>query len=112
MNDIDVETLVDLLDSGAEEVTLIDVRGGGETAQGVISGARLLPLHLIPMNVDQFRGPGRKVLYCHSGARSAQACHFLSRQGIDGLYNLEGGIMAWAMAGQRLVPADSGASLL
>ena len=38
----------------------------------------------------------RKVLiYCAAGARSAEACEYLSRQGHDELYNLEGGISAW-----------------
>ncbi|MFP4155803.1 MAG: rhodanese-like domain-containing protein [Halothiobacillaceae bacterium] len=112
IDNIDVEALVSMLENDSDGVMLVDVRGAGETAQGIIRGARLLPLHLVPMNVDRFRGPERKVLYCHSGARSAQACHFLARQGVAGLGNLEGGIMAWVMEGQRLVPPDPGASLV
>ncbi|EGQ63395.1 rhodanese-like domain protein, partial [Acidithiobacillus sp. GGI-221] len=33
--------------------TLIDVRSPGEVARGVIDGARHLPLHLLPMSVQQ-----------------------------------------------------------
>ncbi len=88
------------------EVLLIDVRGPAETARGVIKGAKLIPLHLVPLNVDQFKTDKDVVIYCHSGARSAQACHFLASQGLDGLHNLEGGVMYWAGAGLPLVAPE------
>lgn len=85
------------------EVLLVDVRGPSETARGVIKGAKLIPLHLVPLNVDQFKTDKDVVVYCHSGARSAQACHFLASQGITGLHNLDGGVMYWAGSGLELV---------
>lgn len=86
------------------EVLLVDVRGAGETARGIIKGAKLIPLHLVPMNVHEFKSEKDVVIYCHSGARSAQACQFLAGQGINNLHNLEGGVMYWAGAGLPLVP--------
>ena len=88
------------------EVLLIDVRGPSETARGIIRGAKLIPLHLVPMNVDQFKSDKDVVIYCHSGARSAQACHFLAGQGLTGLHNLEGGVMYWAGSGLPLVAPE------
>ncbi|MFN2380964.1 MAG: rhodanese-like domain-containing protein [Guyparkeria sp.] len=88
------------------EVSLFDVRGPAETQRGVIEGATLVPLHLVPMNVDRFRGDRDVVVYCHSGARSAQACQFLAAQGIERLFNLAGGVMLWAGSGRSLVAPD------
>lgn len=34
-------------------------------------------------------------VYCHSGARSAQACMLFNSLGIKNAYNLMGGIMEW-----------------
>lgn len=89
------------------EVALFDVRGPAETARGIIEGARLLPLHLVPMNVDQFPRDQDVVIYCHSGARSAQACQFLASQGFERLYNLDGGVMYWAGSGLPLAPPEA-----
>ena len=36
------------------------------------------------------------VLMCKSGARSARATEFLMKQGFTSVFNLEGGIAAWA----------------
>jgi adenylyltransferase/sulfurtransferase len=36
------------------------------------------------------------LVYCKVGGRSAEACRRLSTLGFDRLYNLEGGINAWA----------------
>ncbi|MFO7808228.1 rhodanese-like domain-containing protein [Guyparkeria sp.] len=94
----------DELNARLGEVALFDVRGPAETDRGVIEGAVLMPLHLVPMNVDRFRGDRDVVIYCHSGARSAQACQFLAGQGIDCLFNLQGGVMYWAGSGLPLVP--------
>ena len=96
----------DELNARLGEVALFDVRGPAETDRGVIEGATLVPLHLVPMNVDRFRGDRDVVIYCHSGARSAQACQFLAGQGIDRLFNLEGGVMYWAGSGLPLVAPD------
>ncbi|MBU2804372.1 rhodanese-like domain-containing protein, partial [Acidithiobacillus ferridurans] len=59
-----------------EAFTLIDVRSPGEVARGVIDGARHLPLHLLPMSVQQMDKSQPLVFYCLSGGRSAQAAAF------------------------------------
>ena len=88
--------------------TLIDVRSPGEVARGVIDGARHLPLHLLPMSVQQMDKSQRLVFYCLSGGRSAQAAAFAASQGFGQVLNLRGGISAWVNRGFPLVscPVD------
>jgi rhodanese-related sulfurtransferase len=42
------------------------------------------------------------VMYCRSGARSAQACSFMASKGYSNMHNLSGGIMAWARSGNAI----------
>ncbi|MEW6764961.1 MAG: rhodanese-like domain-containing protein [Pseudomonadota bacterium] len=95
-----------------EKFLLLDVRTPGETAYGIIPGARLLPLHLLPLNVDKLKGHDKIVVYCQSGARSAQACAFLARQGVGNAWNLANGIMSWAGARLPIVAPDADSALI
>lgn len=81
---------------------LIDVRTEAEVAQGVISGAIHIPLHLLPLRAGDVPQDKPVVIYCRSGARSAQACAFLAAQGFENMHNLAGGIMSWARSGHSL----------
>lgn len=81
---------------------LIDVR---ETAEYEIAnlGGDLMPLSALKTNrtdlkvIQQQRHP--IVVHCRSGQRSAQAVKWLSEElGFEQVYNLEGGILAWAQA--------------
>lgn len=100
-NEVDVATLEQWL-AGGQSIRLIDVRTPSETARGVIQGAQLLPLHLLPLKLDELGVGERIVFYCQSGARSAQACAFLAQKGVSEVYNLQGGIMAWVGSGRGL----------
>lgn len=93
-------------DAEGRAYRLVDVRSMAETARGVLPGAELLPLHLVPLRKDEFKDDKPVVLYCQSGARSAQACAFLAQQGITGAHNLTGGIVGWARAGKPIVAPD------
>ena len=81
---------------------LIDVRTEAEVAQGVIDGAIHIPLHLLPLRTDDIPLDTPVVIYCRSGARSAQACAFMASKGYTNMHNLAGGIMAWARSGNAL----------
>lgn len=78
---------------------LLDVRGDAEIMQGVIEGAAHLPMHLIPLKAASLPRDRDVVVYCRTGARSAQVCGFLAQHGYDNLHNLAGGIVGWARAG-------------
>ncbi|MEJ2058939.1 MAG: rhodanese-like domain-containing protein [Gammaproteobacteria bacterium] len=98
-NELDAATLAEWMKTG-EKLRLVDVRTPAETSRGVIAGAELLPLHLLPLKIQDLVGDGTKVVfYCQSGARSAQACAFFAQNGVGEAYNLRGGIMGWLGAG-------------
>ena len=87
------------------DVVLIDVRTDVEFAQGAIPGAKHIPLHMLPLVADQLETQKPVVFACRSGARSAQACAFLASKGFSNVFNLRGGMMAWAQAGLALAAA-------
>lgn len=98
---IDVAEARRMLDS--EQAQLLDVRTDAETARGIIGGARCIPLHLLPVRLEELDRTRPLVVYCQSGARSAQACGWLGAQGFDDVYNLQGGALAWMREGNALV---------
>ena len=87
-----------------QEVTLVDVRTDEEAARGIIHGALHIPLHLLPLRVQELGGDTPLVFYCHSGIRSAQACSYMASQGRGNLFNLRGGVLGWGAAGYALEP--------
>lgn len=105
------QDLAKLLAEAPESIQLVDVRTPQEMAQGVIQGAELVPLHLVPLKADEWASDARPmVIYCRSGARSAQACAFLAARGTGRQFiNLRGGIVDWARQGLGIAmpPANS-----
>jgi rhodanese-related sulfurtransferase len=90
------------LDSMLAEVSplqLIDVRSTEEFVRGAIAGAQHIELAALPARREELDADAPVIVYCLSGARSAQACIYLAQQGFSDLYHLEGGIAAWARAG-------------
>jgi rhodanese-related sulfurtransferase len=87
------------------EVILVDVRTEAEFAAGAIAGAKFLPLHMLPLAGDQLPTDKPVIFYCRSGARSAQACAFMTSKGYQNVFNLQGGVMGWARAGLALAAA-------
>jgi rhodanese-related sulfurtransferase len=99
IKEIDVNELSKQLEDLPNNVKLIDVRTPAEVARGKISGSENLPLHVIPLKVDEFSREDTIIFYCQTGARSAQACAFMASKGVDNVYNLRGGIVTWAQMG-------------
>jgi rhodanese-related sulfurtransferase len=93
---------VDTLEAKKSDIHLIDVRTEGEVQRGVIGGAIHIPLHLLPLRTTEIPQDKPVVIYCNSGARSAQACAFMAAKGFENMHNLAGGIMAWARSGKPL----------
>ncbi len=105
VRELDAGELANWLSRG-EQVRLIDVRTPAEVARGVIPEAEHLPLHLLPLQVNDLPAHPRVVFYCRSGARSAQACLFMNTRGRDDVYNLRGGIIAWLRSGLPLATPE------
>jgi len=102
VKELDVDALQSFFDEN-KKIRLLDVRGTGEMAQGMIPNAEKLPLHTLPARLNEIDSDEITVLYCRSGARSAQGVGFMAQQGFDNVYNLRGGIMAWAQNGKPLM---------
>ena len=85
------------LDRG-DRISIIDVREPFEWQIGNLEahGARLIPLGQLPARAGEIDPADEVVLQCRSGARSAQALEYLRARGYPRLWNLEGGILAWA----------------
>lgn len=98
INEIEVTELAKLKDSN-ESIRVIDIRQPAELDSGIIPGAEALPMHTIPLRMSELDREEKLIMVCRSGARSAQACMFLQQQGYDKVYNLRGGMMAWAGSG-------------
>ena len=79
-----------------KDFQLIDVRKQFEWDIANLN-AELIILDTLPNNVDKIAKDKPVVIHCRSGARSANAIRFLQENyGYSNLYNLKGGILAWA----------------
>ena len=67
-----------------KEAVVLDVRTLEEWNDGHIEGAKHIVLTVIPLEIEQIKSWGKSVItVCKSGARSGQAAHFLTQNGID-----------------------------
>jgi rhodanese-related sulfurtransferase len=78
---------------------VIDVREMREIMAGTIAGAQPMPMATVPARLHELGRDETIVFVCRSGARSGQVCAFLQQQGFDNVYNLRGGMIAWAQSG-------------
>lgn len=79
-----------------EDIQLIDVREDFERAVAHIGG-KLIPLGKIYFHLAEIEKEKQVVIYCRSGRRSADAVRLLQEAtGNNRMYNLVGGIIAWA----------------
>lgn len=93
--EIDVETLKKRLDNG-DKFVLLDVREKFEYDIARISGAKLIPLGELHSRMSELDSADEIVIHCKVGGRSAQAVRELQAAGFSKLWNVEGGILAWA----------------
>lgn len=95
MKEVTVQELKELKDKGAN-FQLIDVREPHEVDICEIGG-ELIPQGDIPHNVDKISRDKQVIIHCRSGARSGNMVKWLeTNHGFTNLYNLKGGILAWA----------------
>ena len=82
------------LDRG-DDLFVLDVREPHEYQICNIHGY-LLPLGDLPRRVHELDSSREIVAHCRSGKRSADAAEFLRKAGFRKIWNLKGGILAWA----------------
>jgi len=76
---------------------LLDVREFSEVQLCQISGSIHMTMNTVPTRLSELDKESPLVCICHHGARSMQVAHFLKQHGFESVFNLTGGIHAWAM---------------
>lgn len=108
IQEMTVKELKALLDSGAKDFVLLDVRNPHEYEIAKIPGAVLVPLPEIEngdgvTQVKELLNGHRLIAHCKMGGRSAKALAILKEAGIVGT-NVKGGINAWSQEVDSSVP--------
>jgi adenylyltransferase/sulfurtransferase len=103
-----VKELKALMDSGAKDFVLLDVRNPHEYEIAKIPGSVLVPLPDIENGdgvgkVKELLNGHRLIAHCKMGGRSAKALGILKQAGIEGT-NVKGGINAWSQEVDSSVP--------
>ncbi|TVP83829.1 MAG: rhodanese-like domain-containing protein [Alkalicoccus sp.] len=73
---------------------MVDVRESEETVQGMVPGAKHIPLGEIPQRLEEIDKSKEVIMICRSGARSERAGQFLEKQGYN-VINMDGGMISW-----------------
>ncbi len=95
MKSISVEALKSKMDEGAP-FQLIDVREPYERDICRLNSEHI-PLENLLSEIDRLRRDIPVILHCRSGDRAKAAVAALEQKhGFDNIYNLDGGIIAWA----------------
>ena len=82
-------------EKSTDEYCLLDVRQPGEYEQGHIPGAKLIPLAELQSNLNRIHPDRMTIVYCRSGNRSRSGVGILIGAGLENVYNMEGGILAY-----------------
>jgi len=98
--DVTVEELVQW--QKQDSVVLVDVRSPKERRVSMIPGA--ISQKEFEKSIKQFTGK-KIILYCTIGYRSGEQVVRMRKKGMDA-YNLIGGVLAWAHAGQIFSSPD------
>lgn len=94
MKEITVQELKEKIDN-KEDFQLIDVREPFEYEMSNIKGENI-PLANVVLEASKISKDKQVIMQCRSGKRSAAAAQQLEQLGYTNVYNLEGGIIAWA----------------
>jgi adenylyltransferase/sulfurtransferase len=90
-----VHELKELRDAGDNHF-LLDVREPHEQSICRIAGATLIPLGELENRTNELPKDKRILVHCKSGGRSARAVSRLRELGFNDVWNISGGIIAWA----------------
>jgi rhodanese-related sulfurtransferase len=105
IREMTVRDLAMRLENG-EEFYLLDVRQPAEHAITALPGSKLIPLNELLARAGEIDAPAGVpiVVYCHHGVRSQHGAAALMRLGHREVYSLAGGIDAWSIEVDPLVP--------
>lgn len=91
------------------DLYVLDVRTPGEFRQVRLREARLIPVNQLVQRLAELPRDRPILVYCAVGSRSAQVVNYLARKGFAEVYNLYGGIYAWANRGYPILQGGGGA---
>lgn len=77
-----------------KNLVVIDVREDEEVAQGMIEGAKHIPLQTVPEAKEELDKNNHYVFVCRSGGRSMKAATYMQEQGFN-VSNMTGGMLNW-----------------
>jgi rhodanese-related sulfurtransferase len=106
---ITVSELAEWLEQG-RDVAVIDVREHSEWIDGHIEGAIHVPMLEAVARRAEVPANRPKAVLCAGGLRSSTAISALKRAGVQGWYNVTGGMTAWKRSGYPVVRASSDSS--
>jgi rhodanese-related sulfurtransferase len=75
---------------------LLDVRELSEVQRCQIPGSIHMAMQTVPLRYNELDQETPIVCICHHGVRSMQVAQYLKQQGFESIFNLTGGIHAWA----------------
>lgn len=81
-----------------KHLMILDVRTAGEFHAGHIKDAHLLDVtqdSVFLEGLKSFDKSKTYLVYCRSGQRSRKACNLMQENGIQDVYNLDEGYLAW-----------------
>jgi rhodanese-related sulfurtransferase len=93
-----------LADASREAPLLLDVREPWEFQTCSIPQSLLMPMREVPARLGELEGAGSIVVICHHGHRSMRVAMFLHARGHARVYNLAGGVDAWARSVDPAMP--------
>jgi rhodanese-related sulfurtransferase len=88
---------------GGSDYVLLDVRQPEEIALASVPGAVEIPMREVQLRVREIPRGKPVVVMCHLGDRSSRIARFLVTDGYQEVYNLEGGIDAYALVVDQAV---------
>jgi rhodanese-related sulfurtransferase len=103
MQEKTVQELKKMVDN-KDDFQLIDVREEYEYEIANLNG-ELIPLGTVMDNLDKISKIKPVIIHCRSGARSAAIINELEKKGYQNLYNLKGGILAYAREIDNSLPS-------
>ena len=84
--------------SAGTVLTVVDVREPREFSAGHLATALNIPLADLPARLAELPRQSPVVFVCRSGGRSRAASELAARAGLQGVADLDGGMLAWAAA--------------
>jgi rhodanese-related sulfurtransferase len=75
---------------------LLDVREQWEWDLVRVEGSQHMPMNEVPQRWQSLPEDAPILVLCHHGVRSNAVAQYLLRSGVEGVYNIRGGIDAWA----------------